>query len=74
MACDIGDKAIYKNKDGECTKGTIVDIWRFVSNEITDYLLKLDSGLTGTHKADFRGQRYLSKLILKGKGHHFERT
>ena len=47
MAVKIGDLIIYKNEDknGECEKGEIVDIWKNRHNEITDYFVALDSGL-----------------------------
>jgi hypothetical protein len=47
MAIYIGDTIIYVDEDrnGECIKGEIIDIWRNHSEEITDYFVSLDSGL-----------------------------
>ena len=47
MAAKIGDMIIYvdEEKDGECVKGEIVDIWRNRNKDITDYFVALDSGL-----------------------------
>ena len=46
MSINFGDRVVIvdKDKNGECIKGTIIDIWRFSSKEITDYLVQLDSG------------------------------
>jgi hypothetical protein len=46
MSIKFGDRVVIvdKDKNGECKKGTIIDIWRFSNKEITDYLVQLDSG------------------------------
>ena len=46
MSIHFGDRVVIvdKEKNGECVKGTIIDIWRFSNKEITDYLVQLDSG------------------------------
>ena len=46
MSINFGDRVVIvdKDKNGECIKGTIIDIWRFSNKEITDYLVQLDSG------------------------------
>ena len=46
MSIHFGDRVavVDKNKNGECIKGTIVDVWRFSNKEITDYLVLLDTG------------------------------
>jgi hypothetical protein len=46
MTLKIGDLIIYADKErqGECIKGEIVDIWTNNGNEITDYFVVLDSG------------------------------
>ncbi|OGN89170.1 MAG: hypothetical protein A2158_00275 [Chloroflexi bacterium RBG_13_46_14] len=46
MAINIGNTIIYvdEERNGECVKGKIVDIWKNNSGEITDYFVALDSG------------------------------
>jgi hypothetical protein len=55
MAINIGDTIIYldEDRDGECVKGEIADIWKNNSEEITDYFVVLDSGMYTHVKPNF---------------------
>ncbi|MFC1947949.1 hypothetical protein ACFLXY_08530 [Chloroflexota bacterium] len=45
MAINYSDRIIIKDRDGEYLNGTIVDIWRDNTKEITDYIVQFDSGV-----------------------------
>jgi hypothetical protein len=66
MAINIGDMIIYvdEEKNGECIKGEIVDIWRNHSNEITDYFIALDSGLYTHVKPNYPNWSKLDNRFL----------
>ncbi|MFC1947845.1 hypothetical protein ACFLXY_08010 [Chloroflexota bacterium] len=64
MAINFGDRILYEDRNGECIKGTIVDIWRFARNEITDYLVELDSGRYVNVKPHFPNWFKLDDRIL----------
>jgi hypothetical protein len=46
MAISYGDRIIIKDSEGEYVNGTIIDIWRGHTKEITDYIVQFDSGVS----------------------------
>ena len=43
MVISYGDRITIKESDGEYLHGTIIDIWRNNTREITDYIVQFDS-------------------------------
>jgi hypothetical protein len=66
MDISIGDAIVYvdEDRDGECIKGEIVDIWKNLSGEITDYFVSLDSGLYTHVKPNYPNWFKMNKLFL----------
>ena len=46
MVISYGDRITIKESDGEYLHGTIIDIWRNNTREITDYIVQFDSGVS----------------------------